>query len=244
MSKPQIKFWWKDLENKQKIKSGKKRWLLLIDAAVTLIIVLVIVILLRHTPSDYTPEPSFERQVSPYLTHQLLPQFYNGLQRREPFDLIVDQKGLNEAIAAMGWPQIYNGLIISTPVVYFAPKNLRLMAMVNMNSVDTVVTVEIIPRFDDKGLLNLEIGKVKMGALGVTYIAKKMAKKMYSERELNVESDNITALALASVLADKPFEPVFAVEGEKAKVDGVVLEKEVMKIHIIPVGKAANGKKR
>ena len=56
------------------------------------------------------------------------------------------------------------------------------MAMVNYNSVDMVVTVEIMPQFDDKGLLNLEVEKVKMGALGVTFIAKKLAKKMYNEQ--------------------------------------------------------------
>jgi len=244
MSKLQIKFWCKDLENKQKNRFGKKRWLLLIDAAVSLIIVLLLIILLRHTPSDYTPEPAFEKQVSPYLTHQLMPQFYNGMQRKEPFELTIDQKGLNEAIAAMGWPQIYNGLIISTPVVYFTPENLRLMAMVNMNSVDMVVAVEITPRFDDKGLLSLEVEKVKMGALGITYIAKKLAKKMYSEQEQFVEPDNIASLVLASVLADKPFEPVFAVDGNKAKVDSVVLGKERLKIHIVPVGKAVNASRR
>jgi hypothetical protein len=209
---------------------------------VTLIIVLLLVILLRHTPSDYVPEPAFDTQVSPYLTHQLMPQLYNGLQRKEPFEIVIDQKGLNEAIVAMGWPQIYNGLIVSTPVVYFTPENLRLMAMVNMNSIDTVVTVEITPRFDDKGLLSLEIEKVKMGALGITYIAKKLAKKMYNEREQSVEPDNIVSLSLASVLADKPFEPVFVAEGQKAKVDSVVLEKEVIKIHIVPFEKATTAR--
>ena len=241
MSKPQIKFWCKDLKNKQKSKFWKKRWLLLIDVTVSLIIVLLLVILLRHTPSDYIPEPAFDTQVSSYLTHQLMPQFYNGLQRREPFELVIDQKGLNEAIAAMGWSQIYNGLVISTPVVYFAPKNLRLMAMVNMNSVDTVVTVEIIPLFDDKGLLSLKVEKVKMGALGITYIAKKLAKKMYREQEQFVEPDNITSLAIASVLADKPFEPVFVVEGEKAKINKVVIDKEILKVYIVPIRKAVKG---
>ena len=245
MSKPQIKFWCKDLENKQKSKSGKKRWLLLIDAAVSLIIVLLLIILLRHSPSDYAPEPAFEKQVSPYLTHHILPEFYNGMQKRSPFELVIEQKGLNEAIASLGWPKIYgNGLIISTPVVYLAPQNLRLMAMVNMNSVEMVVTVEIAPRFEENGQLSLEVEKVKMGALGVTYIAKKLAKKMYNEQEQSIEPDNIASLALAAILADKPFDPVFAVEKERAKVDRVILEKEAARIHIVPVGKAVNGSRR
>jgi hypothetical protein len=242
MSKPQIKFRYKDLENKQKSRFEKKRWLLLIDAAVSLIIVLLLIILLRHTPSDYTPEPAFDTQVSQYLTHQLMPQFYNGMQKRSPFELVIDQKGLNEAIASFGWPKIYgNGLIISTPVVYFAPHNLRLMAMVNMNGVEMVVTVEITPRFDDKGLLSLDIEKVKIGALGVTYIAKKLAKKMYNEQEQFIEPDNIASLALASVLADKPFDPVFVVEGKKAKVDNIVLKDKALEIRIVPIGKVGNG---
>jgi hypothetical protein len=231
------------LEKTQKKGFGKKHWLLLIDAAVSLIIVLVIVILLHHKPADYHPEPTFDEQVSPYLTHQLLPQFYNGLQRKEPFEIVIEQKGLNEAITAIGWPQIYNGLIISTPVVYFAPQNLRLMAMVNLNSVDTVVTVEITPRIDEKGLLSLEINKVRIGTLSVTFIAKKLAKKMFSEQNQFVVPDNIASLALASLLEDKPFAPVFKAEGKEVKVDSISIENQVLRMRIVPFNTSTVGGK-
>jgi len=217
------------------------RWLLLIDAAVSLIIVLLLIILLRHTPSDYTPEPAFDTQVSQYLTHQLMPQFYNGMQKREPFELIIDQKGLNEAIASFGWPKMYaNGLIISTPAVIFEPNRLQLMANVNLKGFDTVVTVEICPQFDASGLLIMNVEKMQIGALGVTYIAKMMAKKMFDEQIGSVEADNITSLALASAMTGRPFVPAFKADGKKAKIDNVILKNETLKIHITPIGKAAN----
>jgi hypothetical protein len=225
------------LENKQKSRFRKKRWLLLIDVAVSLIIVLITLLLLRYRPADYNPQPVFEQQDSTYLTHQLLPRFYNGLQRNEPFELVIEQKGLNEAIASLGWPQIHNGLIISTPAVTFVPGYLRLMAMVNYNGVDSVVTVEMFPRFDNQGLLNLEVKQVKMGALGVTFVTKKLAKRMFDQQMQFLEPDNIVSLALASLMADKPFEPVFKMEGKKAKVDSIELEKQILKIHIVPVEK-------
>jgi hypothetical protein len=239
MSKPQIKFWYKDLENTRKKSFAKKHWLLLIDAAITVIILLVLLILLRHTPAAYHPEAGFEKQVSPYLTHHLMPQFYNGMQKREPFELIIDQKGLNEAIASFGWPKMYdNGLIISTPAVIFEPNRLHLMANVNLKGFDTVVTVEISPQFDANGLLSLNVEKMKIGALSVTYIAKMMAQKMFDEQIGSVEADNIASLALASALTGRPFVPDFKADGKKAKIDKVALENEVLKIHITPAGKA------
>jgi transcriptional regulator of aromatic amino acid metabolism len=196
---------------------------------------------LRHTPAAYHPEAGFEKQVSPYLTHQLMPQFYNGLQRKEPFELIIDQKGLNEAITAMGWPKMYdNGLIISTPSVFFTHQKLWLMAKVNLKGFDTVVTVEISPQFDANGLLSMNVEKIKIGALSVTYIAKKMAQKMFDEHVQFVEADNISSLALASAMTGRPFEPVFKADGKKAKIDKVVLENEVLRIYITPVGKVTN----
>jgi hypothetical protein len=241
MSKPQITFWCKDLKNTGKKKLTKTRWPLLIDATITVIILLVLLILLHHTPAAYHPQSGFERQVSPYLTHQLLPQFYNGLQRKEPFELIIDQKGLNEAIAAMGWPKMYdNGLIVSTPSIFFAPQKLGLMAKVNLKGFDTVVTVEMSPQFDANGLLDLNVKKVKIGALSVTYVAKKTAQKMFDEQIRFVETDNIVSLALASAMKGWPFVPGFKVDGKESKVDNVVLQNEMIRIHITPVGKATN----
>ncbi|MDO8301889.1 MAG: hypothetical protein Q7T18_01475 [Sedimentisphaerales bacterium] len=225
------------MEKTQKSKFEKTRWLLLIDGAVSLIMALVIVILLRHKPADYHPELLFDKPVSPYLTHQLLPQFYNGMQKKEPFEMIIEQKGLNEAIAAIGWPQMFNGLLVSTPVISIAPRQLRLRAMINYNGIDTVATVEIVPRIDDKGLLHLDVENVKMGALGVTYITKKLAKKIFNEQIQYIEPDNIASLTLASLMAEKPFEPVFAVEGEKARIDYFILRKEMLEVHIVPIEK-------
>lgn len=236
MSKLQIKvFGVKHLENTKKSGFTKKRWFLLIDAAVMLIIALVAIILLRYRPAGYNPESGFENQVSPYLTNKLLPQFYNGMNRKEPFELVIEEKGINEAVTAVGWPQMFNGLVIETPTISFAPQRLELMAMVNYNGVNSVVTVDIKPRFDEKGLLNLEVDKVKMGALSITFVAKKIAKKMFDEQGPLIEPDNIFSLVLASLLADKPFIPEFELEGKTAKVDSIKLENKVLKAHIVPV---------
>jgi hypothetical protein len=230
----------KILENTTKSRFRKKHWILWVDLLVTLIILLVIIILLRHKPSDYSPQVTFEKEVSPYLTNKLLPQFYNGMQRKEPFELAVEQKGLNEAIESLGWPQMFNGLIISTPTVAFAPQHMRLMAMVNYNNMDTVVTVEVTPQFDASGMLSLQVEKVKMGAMSITYVAKKLAKKMYNEQISFIEPDNIVSMALSSVLAEKPFKPVFDIEGKRAKIDKIMVEKQLIRIHIVPIDKAKN----
>jgi hypothetical protein len=208
---------------------------LLVDGAAAVVIILVGVILFTHKPADYNPDSVSGKQISPYLTNRLMPQFYNGLQRGEPFELAIEQKGLNEAITVLGWPQIYNGLIVSTPVAVFGPQLLRLMAQVNYDGIDSVITVEITPQFDSNGLLNLEVVKVKMGALSITFIAKKLAKKMFNEQIQFVEPDNIVALALASLMADKSFEPILEADGKKIKIDRIIIDKQILKIHIIPL---------
>jgi hypothetical protein len=226
------------LENTPKSRFRNKRWLLLIDAALTVIILLIGLILLKYKPADYNAISASEEEISSYLVNELFPQFYNGMQREQAFEVVVEQNGINEAIGSFGWPQIHNGLIISTPVVFFTPERLRLMAMLNYEGVDTVITVEVIPRFDSKGLLNLEIDKVKMGALGITFVTKKIAKKMFDDRAQFAEADNIASLALESLLAEKPFEPVFVFQGKKMKIDNIALENKIMKIHITPIGAA------
>jgi hypothetical protein len=238
MSKPQIKVLVQDLENTVKKSFAKKHWLLLIDAAITVIILLIILILLRHTPADYRPQVGFEKRISPYVTNQIIPQLYNGVQKREPFELTINQIGLNEAITSFGWPKMYgNGLIVSTPTVIFEPNNLRLMAKVNLNAIDTVVTVEISPHFDEKGMLNLNIDNVKLGNIPVTFIAKQLAKKMSEEQIQGAQADNIASSALISLLTGRQFEAIFSIDGKKAKIDNAIIVKKTIKIHIVPVDK-------
>ena len=90
----------------RKKKKFKKRYWLLIDLALgALILALLFYKPARYKPSDTIPTNNRQKEISPYLTNELLPELYNSAQRDEPFDLEIIQKGINETITRLKFPQ-------------------------------------------------------------------------------------------------------------------------------------------
>jgi uncharacterized protein YpmS len=222
------------LEKTGKFRFTKRQWLLLVDAAIMLVVTLVAIILLLYKPAEYKARPSSE-EVSPYLTNRLIPAFYNGMQTRKPFELVIEEKPLNEAVSSFGWPQIHDNVIVSTPAISFSENAIQIISMVNYNGMDMVFSIEINPQFNEKGQLNLQIERAKIGALSVTFIVKQVAKRMFTEQVSTEEPDNIVYLAMASLMREEPFEPVFEMQNNKVKLDNIVIEKEKLRIHFVPV---------
>ena len=212
----------------------KKRYWLLIDLAVTI----VILVLLLYKPARYNPpDVACDKQVSPYLTHELLPQLYNGAQHQEPFELIVTQKGINDIVARSKWPKESNGIRFSSPEVFFVPESIVLMGTAFVGGVEFVVTVAAEPSLDEEGLLNLRVAKVKVGAMNITPLAKLIAKRMYSERlaTTDIDAEDLRTQIAASLLNDEPFEPVFKIEDKKVRVEKINITQEKLTIRLTPV---------
>lgn len=191
-------------------------------------------LLLLYKPARYNPlDISYDGQVSKYLTHELLPQLHNGAQRREPFDLVVTQKGINDTIARAKWPKRYSGIVFSAPEVLFLPDTIVLMGTADLKRVPVVITIELNPSLDEHGLLNLYVAKVKAGVMNITPIIKVIARRMYADRIAIVDADpsDLRAQIAASLFGDEPFDPVFEIKdmfnGEKRKV-------RVKKITLMP----------
>ena len=195
-------------------------------------------VLLLYKPTHYDP-PDFAptKEVSPYLTHELSPQFYNGAQRGEPFDLVVLQKGINDIVARSKWPREFDGIRFSAPAVLFVPDRIVLMGTVNIKGVEFVVTIVAKPRVDDQGLLNLRVAKVKVGAMNITLLARVMAKTMYQQRlsTTPLNAQDLRAKIAASILDDEPFEPVFEVEDKKVRVKKINIKQEKLILRLAPV---------
>ncbi len=237
----------KDKDNKSKTrkkKKFKKRYWLLID----LVLAIFILYCLFHKPARYKPfeiNPASynQNQVSPYLSNVLLPQLHNGAQRREPFDLVVIQKGINEAIARLQWPQESNGVLLSAPRVFFVPDNIVMMGTASIRGADLVVTIVTKPSLDEEGLLRLRVEKVKIGAMNITPLARMMAKKMYADRIANVhvDTENLRAKIAASLLNDESFEPVFNVRDifddvdQKVRVEKITITQKKLTLRLVPV---------
>ncbi len=99
-----------------------------------------------------------------------------------------------------------------------------------------MVTIELEPEIDEGGLLNLEVTKVKVGAMNITPLAKIVAKKMYMQRISNLEVNTgaLQTKILASLLTDEPFEPVFIIDEKKVRIEKITIESEKLSAHLVP----------
>ena len=190
-------------------------------------------ILLRHAPTAYHPPSLFDdtKQVNPYLTHIIMPALYNGIESGKPFSLTIEEEPLNQAIASYGWPQAHGSLLISTPMLFLRENELTGMTGVNLNGVDTVITVQIHPEFDPNGLLNLKLQKVRAGAISLTMLVKPIAKRMYNDRMAAMEGhQDFYSNILGSILAEKPFEPTFKVGKRTLKITNITIHNKTAKL--------------
>ena len=226
-----------DLKIRKKARFKKLVIWLLVDLAVAAIIFA----LLLYRPGRYKPADlgsgSYKRgQVSPYLTHDLGPVFNKGVQYREPFELLVTQKGINDIITRGNWPMESEGILLYAPAVLFVPGAVVLMGTADVKGVEFVVTIELEPKIDEQGLLNLHVRKVKVGAMNITPLVKMMAKKMYMQRinALDVDTEAVQTKIAASLLNDEPFEPVFRIDDKKVRIEKITVAKEKLLLRLVP----------
>jgi hypothetical protein len=201
---------------KRKTSRRKK---LLIWLAVDLVVAAVLILLFLHKPSQYHPAapagPNPDgQQVDPYFHRDLSSKFYNGAQNQRPFEMVVLDQALNEALARLNWSEQSGDVKLSTPQVFFQPGHILLMGTATVEGAELVITIELAPRMDDQGNLNLAVDKVKVGAIPVTLVVKPMARKMYRERveSMPIDREDWRTKAVASLLNEEPFEPVLRVE--------------------------------
>jgi len=219
---------------KCKKRKFKKRYLLVLNLAV----VLLVFALLLHKPTRYNrPQAVGTNQVSTYLTNELLPALYNGVQLGEPFDLIVTQKGINDIITHCPWPSASEGVDFSAPEVLFTTDTVVLMGTAIAGGIEFVITAELNPDIDKDGLLNLRLTKVKIGTLNITPLFRLMAARAFTSKlaDANIDRENIRTLIAASILNNEPFEPVFPIDDKKVRVEKITITGGKLSVHLVPV---------
>jgi len=226
-----------DLKIREKSRRKKLVFWLLIDLTVAAVVFLLLI----YRPGSYKPADfdslGYEQgQVSPYLTHVLSPQFYNNSQLGEPFDLVVTQNGINEIVAGLGWPKFSEGVMLYAPAVLFVPGSVVMMGTANVKGVELIITIEIVPKIDEQKLLNLDVTKVKIGAVNITPLARMLGKKMYAEKlaGTHVDTEALQAKIVGSLLNEEPFEPVFRVEDSKVRIEKITIQQEKLTAHFVP----------
>ncbi len=222
--------------NRPKKRRLKKRYWLLIDVA----ILFVFFILLTHKPGRYSsigigyPE---DNESSGYLADELKPGLRKGLRVGRPFDLVITQEGINEILVSSEWPRESEGTNFSEPKVFFESNRILLMGTAKVKDTKFIVTIAVIPTFNEEGFLNLEMEKMKVGALNLTLIARMMAKKMYTKKaaQTQLDTESLQAKIIASLLTGKPFDPVFEFEGKNIRAEEIFIEQEKMTVRLAPL---------
>lgn len=160
-----------------------------------------------------------DSEVSPYLTHDLSPAFYNGVQKQSPFVLSITHEGINDIIRRAGWPMESEEAKIYMPEVEFTEERIMISAPAVVKRVELIVTIGLRPSIDEAGLLNIEVSTFKIGAINITVLAKAIAEKMLNDQMAgsNLDGDELGAKITAALLDGKGFDPVFEVKGKKVR---------------------------
>lgn len=229
------------MEKQKDSKTGEKRRRRLWPAvfgAIVLVTATILILLIAYNPQSYKPViPANPKEVSPYLTHKLGPDFYNNVQLDEPFELLVDQAGLNDIFSHADWPLAVDGFSIYTPMVQFSPERSMLMAQVDYKGFSTILSIIGKPALDADGKLNLHIQSVYLGALPVTPLAQRLARKYVADNFDTAEADDNDpeAQVIEAVAANQGFDPILYISGHAARITGLTIEPAQAKLILTPI---------
>ena len=166
------------------------------------------VLLCRHKPRAYRPQPAANSdQVSPYLTHKLGPDLLNGVQLDEPFELLVEQDGLNDIISRQPWIEQFDDFTFTDPVVLFDRDTIYLMGTLEYKGVSSVLTVIAQPRMDAQGTVSMNIQSIRLGVIPVTKLVGYLARKAFEQSRDQPRLEEI----VQAIINGQPFDPVFEI---------------------------------
>mgnify|MGYP000639840263 CR=1 FL=1 len=195
-------------------------------------IVVLVLLLFFYRPAYYKPVPAEHgRRLSPYLTHYLIPQFYNGIQLQEPFDIAITQQGVNEIAGLLPVSSRAN---LTELQIIFSPGKITGACAADFHGVKLIITAVVAPILDAEGLLNLNMRTVKVGAMNVTPVARIIGRRKYAGRN-DFDPNDIRSLFAASFFDNKSFDPVFAFGDKKIRLTQISVADEKMALHFVPV---------
>lgn len=203
----------------------------------SLLIPAIFILLVLYKPAESKlGKPTNDRQVSTYLTNVIYPQLYNGAQRQEPFELIVTEEGINDIISRFKWPMESDSVQYFTPKAFFKPNQIILSGIAAAKGVEFAVTIAGSPAINKNKLLNFNITTVRVGAMNMTIPAKMIASRIYTNQVTpkTIDTDDIRVKIAASLLDNKPFEPIFKIKDKKIRIEKISITNKQLTINFIP----------
>lgn len=191
--------------------------------------------MIEHKPAVYEPANVPDtNEVSPYLTHKLGPQLWNNVQFEEPFDLIIEEKGVNDIIAREPWPQHFGKVRVDTPAIVFSKGSILAMAPVSYSKLNVVMSARAAPVMDPNGRIIFNIDSVKAGVLDVTTLARMLMVKYVSPSLIDSYDEPWLEPLLEGIINNKPVEPVFDIYEYTATITSLKINDSNIIVHIVP----------
>jgi len=193
--------------NKKKTGSGRWWWLIL---PVMTGVCIGIVMLAGYSPSAYQPkQPENPQQVSFYLTDQLAPEFVNQVQLDQPFELVVEQSGLNDIISRWEWPQEFGDLSFSDPVMIFTENTITLMGNLKYKKIASVLSIDATPVMNESGQVCMNIQSIRLGMLPVTRLVATIARKAFDDSQDLFEGEPDLEKTVDAIIRNDYFDTTF-----------------------------------
>lgn len=233
MSKREIPDKGIDLQNRKKKRLKKLICWLAIDLSVAFIIFA----LLLYKPGKYNPEIDESEEISTSLL-KLSSVIHDKSQLREPFEIVITQKTLNDLINLADWPLESNGVLLYSPAAVIDPNVIILMGTAELQSMEFIITIELGANINEHELMNIDVQKVKVGAVNVTPLAKITAQQMYKQKLAEMgDIDLFTwqAKVVASILTGEPVEPLFNIDRQTIKVKKIHIEEGKITLQLVPI---------
>ena len=185
-------------------------------------------------PGNYDPPlPIDSNEISLYLTNKLGPGLHNKAQYEQPFDLVVDEYGVNDIIARQLHSWQFDGLTIRRIGVAFEQGSVCLMGRCEYKGLDFIATVFIKPEIDKNGEFSLGIKKVKAGRARLPFAGMIIRKKIAGRFEKSA-SEKLFGDIAEPLLNSETIEPVMKVGGVKIRAAKIVTVKKKIIISFVP----------
>ena len=193
------------------------------------------IFLCRYTPGAYNPlSVPHPEEVSPYLTHTLGPDFVNQVQLDTPFELLVEQDGLNDIIRRQSWIEEFDSFKYTDPVILFDHKTIYLMGTLEYKELSSVLTIVAFPQMDSEGKVSLNIGSIRLGILPVTRLVSFLAKKAFKESRSCFEEDPQLEKIVRAIIHNESFEPVFKISSYPVRITLAAIEPKRLTLQFEP----------
>ena len=205
-------------------------------ALLTIVVVIIAILALStHKPAIYHPIASpvisitGPSQINTYITHDIVPAFYNYFQLGEPFEMTIDQNNFNEVIADGSllnctWPTDLGGVKFSAPAAVFAADTIILMGTIDYAGFPMVITIIMTPAINPDGNLALNLQKIKAGLFSITTLARLIGTKVFDAQIRENPNDKWLKDLSEAFLENIPFEPVFpSYDGKNVRVTSATI---------------------